>query len=158
MLTALFTGMVFALQSGRAFAIFRAETLTGSVVTLTITRELAPVLTALMVTARAGSAMAAQIGTMQVTQQIEALSAMAVSPVGYLIAPRIIATVLIMPFLTSIFNFVVILGAYIVSTRLLNIDEAMFLENIRYYVDFGDFVQGLFKSIFFAAILVLISC
>lgn len=157
-LTAVFTGMVFALQSGRAFAIFRAETLTGSVVTLTLTRELAPVLTALMVTARAGSAMAAQIGTMQVTQQVEALSAMAVNPVGYLIAPRIIASVLIMPFLTSIFNFVGILGSYVVSTKLLNIDEAMFLENIRYYVDVADFVQGLFKSIFFAAILSLISC
>ncbi|MCB0308339.1 MAG: ABC transporter permease [Bdellovibrionales bacterium] len=157
-LTAIFSGMVFALQSGRAFAIFGAETLTGAVVTITLSRELAPVLTALMVTARSGSAMAAQIGTMQVTQQIEALSAMAVNPIDYLIAPRIVAAILVMPMLTSIFDFVGLLGAYIVSTKLLNIDPAMFMEKIRYYVDVADIVQGLFKSIFFAVILSLVSC
>lgn len=157
-LTATFSGMVFALQSGRAFAIFGAESLTGSVVMMTLTRELAPTLTALMVSARAGSAMAAQLGTMQVTQQIDALSAMAVNPVGYLVAPRIIGTVLTMPLLTSIFNFVGMLGAYIVSVKLLKIDEGGFLEKTRYYVDINDFVQGLFKSIFFGAILALVSC
>lgn len=157
-LTAVFAGMVFALQSGRAFAIFSAETLTGAVVAITITRELAPVFTALMVTARSGSAMAAQLGTMQVTQQIEAMSAMAVDPLEYLIAPRIIATILVMPILTSIFNFVGMLGAYLVSIHLLGIDVAMFLEKIKIYAAISDIVQGLFKSIFFGAILSLVSC
>lgn len=157
-LTAVFAGMVFALQSGRAFAIFSAETLTGAVVAITISRELAPVFTALMVTARSGSAMSAQIGTMQVTQQIEAMSAMAVDPIEYLIAPRVIATILVMPILTSIFNFVGVLGAYIVSIKLLGIDEAMFLEKIKNYVAVSDIVQGLFKSIFFAIILSIVSC
>ena len=157
-LTAIFSGMVFALQSGRAFAIFGAETLTGSVVMMTLTMEIAPTLTALMVSARAGSAMAAQIGTMQVTQQVEALSAMAVNPVGYLVAPRIIGTILTTPILTSIFNCVGMIGAYIVCVKLLKIDEGAFLEKTRYYVDVPDFVQGLFKSVFFGAILSLVSC
>lgn len=157
-LTALFSGMVFALQSGRAFALFQAETLTGAVVMMTISRELAPVLTALMVTARAGSAMAAQLGTMQITQQVDALISMSVDPIDYLISPRIVATTLVVPILTAIYNFVGIVGAYVVSIYLLNIDEGMFLEKIRLYTDVGDFVQGLFKSIFFGFILATISC
>lgn len=157
-LTALFSGMVFALQSGRAFALFRAETLTGAVVTLTLSRELAPTLTALMVTARAGSAMSAQIGTMQITQQIDALRSMAVSPIDYLIAPRVVAAAIVFPLLTSIFNIVGILGAYFISINLLGINHGTFVEKIRYYTDVPDFVQGIFKSIFFGIIMAIICC
>jgi phospholipid/cholesterol/gamma-HCH transport system permease protein len=157
-LTGAFTGMVFALQSGRAFAMFGAETLTGATACLVIARELAPVFTALMVTARAGSAMAAQLGTMQVTQQIDALASMAVNPVHYLIVPRVLATILVAPILTAVFNFVGALGTYIVAVKVLEINEAIFVEKIRYYVEVSDIVQGLFKSVVFAAILSLVCC
>lgn len=157
-LTAAFTGMVFALQSGRAFALFRAETLTGAVASISIARELAPVLTALMVTARAGSAMAAQIGTMQVTQQIDALISMAVNPINYLIVPRITACVMVLPLLTAVFDFIGVLGAYVVGVKLLRIDEAIFVEKIRYYIDVSDILQGLFKSAIFGLTLALVAC
>ncbi|MFH1262818.1 MAG: ABC transporter permease [Pseudomonadota bacterium] len=157
-LTGAFTGMVFALQSGRAFALFGAQTLTGAVACLSIARELAPVLTSIMVTARAGSAMAAQLGTMQVTQQIDALSAMAVNPVNYLIVPRVLASILVVPILTAVFDFVGALGAYVVSVKILEIDAAIFVAKIRYYVEIQDIVQGLFKSVVFAIILSLVSC
>jgi len=157
-LTGAFTGMVFALQSGRAFALFQAETLTGAVASLSISRELAPVLTSLMVTARAGSAMAAQLGTMQVTQQIDALASMAVNPIHYLIVPRVVASVLVLPLLTALFDFIGALGSYVVGVKLLQIDEGVFLQKIRYYVDVSDIVQGLFKSLFFGLILAVVSC
>ncbi len=157
-LTAAFTGMVFALQSGRAFALFRAETLTGAVASISIARELSPVLTALMVTARAGSAMAAQIGTMKVTQQVDALMSMAVNPVHYLVVPRVAACVMVVPLLTAVFDFVGVLGTYIVGVKLLRIDEAIFVQKIKYYIDVSDILQGLFKSSIFALILALVSC
>jgi phospholipid/cholesterol/gamma-HCH transport system permease protein len=157
-LTGAFTGMVFALQSGRAFALFQAETLTGAVTSLSISRELAPVLTALMVTARAGSSMAAQIGTMQVTQQVDAIISMAINPVNYLVVPRVVASVLVLPILTAIFDFIGVLGAYVVGVKLLRIDQAIFLQKIYYYTDIADLVQGLFKSAIFGLILSLIGC
>jgi len=157
-LTGAFTGMVFALQSGRAFAMFQAETLTGAVASISIARELGPVLTALMVTARAGSAMAAQIGTMQVTQQVDALVSMSVNPLNYLILPRIIAAVLVLPLLTAIFDFVGALGTILVGVKILDIEHAVFLQKIYYYVDPSDIVQGLFKSIFFGLILSTVGC
>ena len=157
-LTGAFSGMVFALQSGRAFALFRAETLTGAVASLSMARELAPVLTALMVTARAGSAMAAQLGTMQVTQQVDALISMSVNPVGYLIVPRVIASVLMLPLLTAVFDFIGVLGSYVVGVKLLEIEGAIFLEKIYYYVDISDIVQGLFKASVFGLILAIVGC
>ncbi|MFH1017904.1 MAG: ABC transporter permease [Pseudomonadota bacterium] len=157
-LTGAFTGMVFALQSGRAFSLFRAETLTGAVASISIARELAPVLTALMVTARAGSAMAAQIGTMQVTQQVDALIAMSVNPINYLVVPRVLAAVMVLPLLTAVFDLVGALGTYVVGVKLLRIDEAIFLGKIYYYVDVPDFVQGLFKSAVFGLILSIVGC
>jgi phospholipid/cholesterol/gamma-HCH transport system permease protein len=157
-LTGTFTGMVFALQTGRAFSLFRAETLTGAVASLSLARELAPVLTAIMVTARAGSAMAAQIGTMQVTQQVDALIAMSVNPVSYLVAPRVVAAVLTLPLLTAVFNFVGVLGSYVVGVKLLRIDQAVFLNKIYYYVDVPDIVQGLVKAAVFGLILSIVSC
>ncbi len=158
MLTGAFTGMVLALQTGRALALFSADTLTGAVAVMAITRELGPTLTALMVTARAGSAMAAQLGTMKVTQQVDALVSMAVNPIGFLIVPRIVATILVVPLLTALFDFIGTLGSYVVGVKLLQIDEAIFLHNLTYFVDVPDLVEGLFKSAVFAFILSLISC
>jgi phospholipid/cholesterol/gamma-HCH transport system permease protein len=158
MLTGLFTGMVMALQTGRAFQLFQAETLTGAVCTLAIVKELGPVLATLMITARSGSAMAAQIGTMQVSQQIDALASMAINPMGYLVAPRIFAAVVVTPILTAMFDFVGVLGSYIVGVGMLKINSAVFMEKIITYTSTGNIVEGLFKSAVFGLILASISC
>jgi phospholipid/cholesterol/gamma-HCH transport system permease protein len=158
LLTSSFTGMVFALQSGRAFIRFNAETLTGAVAALSIVRELGPVMVALMVTGRAGSSMAAQLGTMRVTEQIDALETMAINPVNYLIVPRVIAATVMCPVLTGIFDIVGIFGSYLVGVHLLNIDAAIFMDKIRWYVDVPDIVEGLFKAGCFGFALALIGC
>lgn len=157
-LTAIFTGMVLALQTGRAFSLFQAETLTGAVCALSITKELAPVLATLMITARSGSAMAAQLGTMQVSQQIDALISMAVNPMGYLVAPRIIACVIVTPILTAMFDLMGIIGSYLVGVHLLDINQAVFIDKIIFYMDTSNIIEGLFKSAIFAFILSSISC
>ena len=114
-LTGLFTGMVLALQTYYAFRMFSAESLVGATVALSMTRELGPVITALMVTGRAGSAMAAEIGTMRVTEQVDALEVMAINPVQYLVTPRLMAGMVMLPLLTVISDFVGVLGGYWVS-------------------------------------------
>lgn len=157
-LTATFTGMVFALQTGYAFRLFNAETLVGSTVGLALTRELAPVFTALMVVARAGSAMAAEIGTMKVTEQVEALESMAVNPVQYLVVPRVIAGTVMVPCLSALFAFVGVLGAHFVAVQILGIPEVAFTKKLVYYVDADDFIGGLFKASVFGFFLALISC
>jgi phospholipid/cholesterol/gamma-HCH transport system permease protein len=158
MLTGLFTGMVMALQTGRAFQLFQAETLTGAVCALSISKELGPVLAALMITARSGSAMAAQIGTMQVSQQIDALTSMGINAQGYLVAPRIFACIVVTPLLTALFDFIGVLGSYIVGVGMLKINHAIFIEKIVTYTDTSDLVEGLFKSAVFGLILASISC
>src|SRR4051812_20780009 len=115
LLTGLFSGMVFAHQSSRAFEMFDAESLVGPTVALTLTRELAPVFSALMVTMRAGSAMCTELGTMRVTEQVDALETMAVNPVQYLLVPRVLAGLLMVPLLTLLFDTSGILGSYIIS-------------------------------------------
>lgn len=157
-LTGLFTGMVMALQTGRAFQLFQAETLTGAVCTLAIIKELGPVLATLMITARSGSAMAAQLGTMQVSQQIDALTSMAINPQGYLVAPRIIACVIVTPILTAMFDFIGFIGSYLVGVHLLKINDAVFVEKIVQYVTTYNIIEGLFKSVIFGFILASISC
>jgi hypothetical protein len=130
LLTSIFTGMVFALQSGRVFLRFNTETLTGAVATMSIVKELAPVMTALMVTGRAGSAMAAQLGTMRVTEQIDALESMAINPINYLLVPRIIATTVMLPVLTAIFDFVGTAGSY-GDAKIFDIIESKTAANIE---------------------------
>lgn len=158
MITGLFTGGVFALQSNVAFSMFGAQGLTGSTVGLAITRELGPVLCALMVTGRAGSAMAAEIGTMRVTEQIDALEAMAVDPMSYLVAPRIVAGTLMLPVLTAIFDLIGMLGCYVVGTRVLHIPSGPFLGRIDWYVDPDDIWKGLIKAAVFGLILSVVGC
>ena len=157
-LTATFTGMVFALQTGYAFRLFHAETMVGSTVGLALTREIGPVFTALMVVARAGSAMAAEIGTMKVTEQVDALAVMAVNPIHYLVVPRVIASTLVLPCLTAFFVFIGLVGAFFVSTKLLLINEAGVLQKLTYYVDTDDLWSGLIKSCLFGFVLALVGC
>ncbi|MFH1080402.1 MAG: ABC transporter permease [Pseudomonadota bacterium] len=157
-LTGLFTGMVMTLQAYHGFRLFSAETMVGSTVALSMTRELGPVLTSLMVTARAGSAMAAELGTMRVTEQIDALYVMAANPIKHLIVPRVIAGVLMVPLLTVVSNFVGIAGSYFVGVDLLNINEGDFINNIYKMLELNDIYSGLVKAAFFGLILSVIGC
>jgi len=157
-LTGTFTGMVLALQGYHGFRMFSAESLVGSTVALSMTRELGPVLTSLMVTARAGSAMAAELGTMRVTEQIDALYVMAANPVKHLIVPRVAAGVLMVPFLTVVSDFVGILGGYFVGVEILGINSGVFIKNITRLVDLDDIFNGLIKAACFGLILSLIGC
>jgi len=157
-LTGTFTGMVMALQGYHGFRMFSAESMVGSTVALGMTRELGPVLTSLMVTARAGSAMAAELGTMRVTEQIDALYVMSANPIKHLIVPRVIAGVLMVPLLTVVSNFVGIAGSYFVGVGLLNINEGDFMKNIYKMLDLNDIYNGLIKAAFFGLILSVVGC
>ena len=157
-LTGTFTGMVMALQGYYGFKMFSAESMVGSTVALGMTRELGPVLTGLMVTARAGSAMAAELGTMRVTEQIDALYVMSANPVKYLIVPRVIASVLMLPALTIVSVFVGILGGYFVGVPILGINSGAFVNNISALVGLDDLYNGLIKAAFFGLILSLFGC
>ena len=153
-----FTGMVFALQSYYGFRMFGGESLVGATVALGVTRELGPVFTALMVTGRVGSAMAAEIGTMKVTEQVDALHSMSVNPVHYLVMPRIVAAIVMLPVLTVVSDFVGIVGGYFVGVELLNINSGIFVAKIVEFVDLGDIYNGLIKAACFGLILSLIGC
>lgn len=157
-ITGVFTGMVLALQSHYGFRKFGAEGLVGATVALSMSRELGPVLTSLMVTGRAGSAMAAELGTMRVTEQIDALTVMALNPIKYLVTPRVIAAFFMLPVLTVISDFVGILGGYLVGVKLLGINEGAFINKMIKYVELQDIYNGLVKSAFFGIILSVVSC
>jgi phospholipid/cholesterol/gamma-HCH transport system permease protein len=158
MITGAFTGMVLALQSYYGFRKFGAEGLVGTTVALSMTRELGPVLTALMVTGRAGSAMAAELGTMRVTEQIDALTVMALNPVKYLVTPRVIASFFMLPILTIISDFVGIIGGYLVGVKLLGVNEGAYINKMVKYVDLDDIYNGLVKAAVFGIIMSVISC
>jgi phospholipid/cholesterol/gamma-HCH transport system permease protein len=153
-----FTGMVLAIQTYYGFRMFGGESLVGATVALSMTRELGPAITALMVTGRAGSAMAAELGTMRVTEQIDALYTMSVNPVQYLILPRILAGIVMLPFLTIVSDFIGIVGGYFVGVKLLNINSGIFVARIVEFVDLGDIFNGLIKSAVFGLILSLVGC
>jgi phospholipid/cholesterol/gamma-HCH transport system permease protein len=157
-LTGLFTGAVLALQSYYGFRKFAAEGLVGATVALSMTRELGPILTSLMVTGRAGSAMAAELGSMRVTEQIDALVVMALNPVKYLIVPRVIASLIMLPILTVLADFVGIVGGYLVGVKLLGINEGAFISKMIKYVDLEDIYNGLIKAAVFGVILSVVSC
>jgi phospholipid/cholesterol/gamma-HCH transport system permease protein len=157
-LTGTFTGMVLALQTYHAFAQFNAESMVGATVALSMARELGPVLSGLMVTARAGSAMAAELGTMRVTEQIDALHTMAVDPVEYLFIPRMWACIIMVPVLTVFFDFLGIVGGYMVGVGYLNIPAGPFVQSIIRYTDYYDMTDGLIKSCFFGLILSFVGC
>lgn len=149
-LTSAFTGMVLALQGYSALVRFGSEAMVGSLVSLSLTRELAPVLAALMVTARAGSAITATLGNMRVGEQIDALRSMAVDPVQYLVSPRIVAAIVVIPLLTAIFSLVGIAAAYVLSTSMLRLDGGQFWSSVRDSVEWSDVAGGIWKSLVFA--------
>jgi phospholipid/cholesterol/gamma-HCH transport system permease protein len=157
-LTGVFSGMVFAHQSSRAFEMFDAESLVGPTVALTLTRELAPVFTALMVTMRSGSAMCTELGTMRVTEQIDALETMAVNPIQYLLVPRVIAGLVMVPLLVMLFNTAGMGGAYFVSVTVKGISAGTFLGRTHQWLDPEDIYEGLIKGAVFGLSVSLICC
>ncbi len=158
LLVGLFVGAAFSLQTVSAFRMFKAESFIGSTVTLALSRELAPVLAAIMVAARAGSAMATELGSMRITEQIDALHTLAVNPVQYLVTPRIVASTIMVPILTMVFILVGVVGAYFVAVGIMHVDEGYFVANTRWYVDAEDLVQGLIKGGVFGFVLSAIGC
>ncbi len=158
LVTAVFTGMVLALQSYTGFKRFGAEGMVGSVVALSMTRELGPVLSALIVTGRAGAAMAAELGTMRVTEQIDALETLATNPVKYLIAPRFVSGMIMLPALAVVTDIVGILGGYFVTVVLLGASSRVYLRATWDYLQIDDIYSGLIKAFCFGAAFALISC
>ena len=158
LITGAFTGMVLALQSYTGFKRFNAEAFVGTVVALSMTRELGPVLSGLMVSGRVGSAMAAELGTMQVTEQIDALYTLATNPIKYLIVPRFLASLIIMPILTVFADVVGILGGYLVSVNLLGSNPTVYIRRTYDYLDLEDIYIGLLKACVFGMIIAIIGC
>jgi phospholipid/cholesterol/gamma-HCH transport system permease protein len=156
-LTGLFTGMVLALQTVYAFGLFNAQSLVGATVELTLARELAPIFTCIVLVARVGSAVATELGTMRVTEQIDALETMAVDPINYLVVPRILAAAVASPLLTMLFNAVALAGAYGVAVLLKDLSPGTFLNRLEYLVELKDLTDGLGKSIVIGFVVVLIS-
>jgi len=158
LITGAFTGMVFAVQTYHQFHKVKMDTAVGPVIAVAMARELAPVLTALMVAGRVGAAIAAELGTMKVTEQLDALRSMGTSPVDYLAIPRFLALLLALPLLTAEAMAFGIFSGYLVGVRMLGIDEAYFLTNMFKFTDIKDVGSGLVKAVFFAIFIALISC
>jgi phospholipid/cholesterol/gamma-HCH transport system permease protein len=156
--TALSTGMVLALQSYTGFKRFGAETLIGTVVSLSMTRELGPVLTGLMVAGRAGASMAAELGTMRVTEQIDALTTLATNPMKYLVVPRFIASTVMMFFLTILGMMIGVIGGYFVGVKVLGTNPVTYINNSINYTEVTDIWYGLIKALAFGAVVGLIGC
>jgi phospholipid/cholesterol/gamma-HCH transport system permease protein len=157
-LTGLFAGAVFAFQSYIAVKRLGGEEFIGAAVALSLARELSPVLTGLMVTGRAGSAIAAEIGTMRITEQIDALTTVGINPIHYLIVPRIIAGMLILPFLSLFTTFAGIAGGYCVAVYALDLNSYDYLVSIQKCVELSDVGNGLVKTAVFGLILTWVGC
>ena len=158
LLTATFTGMVMALQTFTVLRRFNAESYVGSLVGLSMVRELAAVLSGLIVAGRAGSAMGAELGTMRVTEQIDALETMATDPVHYLVVPRVWATVLTLPLLIVLADAVGIGGGYLVSVVLMGANPVSYVDNTFQYMDLKDLTSGLIKASFFGMLVAAVGC
>jgi phospholipid/cholesterol/gamma-HCH transport system permease protein len=157
-LTAAFTGMVLGLQGYYSLRKFGAEAALGSAVALAIIRELGPVLASLMVTARAGSAMTAEIGIMRITEQIDALDTMAINPLQYLISPKLVAAVIGVPLLVAIFDVVGIYGGYLVGVELLGVSGGSYWGSVESAVEWKDVYGGILKSLSFGLIISWVCC
>lgn len=157
-LTAIFTGMVLALQSYTGFARFSAEGAIANVVVLSMTRELGPVLAGLMVAGRIGAAMAAEIGTMRVTEQIDALTTLSTNPIKYMVVPRLIAGLTMLPLLVLIADIIGVFGGYLVSIYKLGFNPANYLKNTYDFLQLEDVVSGLVKASVFGFIVTLMGC
>lgn len=158
LLTALFTGLVLALQSYIGFHRFGAESMVSTVVSLSMLRELGPVLVALMVAGRVGSEFAAELGTMRVSQQIDALWTLSTDPFRYLVTPRVLAVTLMLPLLVAMADLIGMAGGYLISVNFLNQTPAVYLENSTRYLQMNDLFSGLFKAMVFGSIIGIIGC
>lgn len=157
-MTALFSGMVIALQSYTGFSRFNAEGAVANVVVLTITRELAPVLAGLMLAARVGASVAAEIATMRVTEQIDALRTLNVNPMKYLIVPRVLAGFVMLPILVFIADIIGVLGGWLVGVNLLGFSSAGYIKQTIDFVTYNDISSGLIKAAVFGLIVTLMGC
>lgn len=157
-LTGTFIGMVLAVQSYFQFRQIGLETRLGGVINMTLVRELGPVLAATMLAGRVGSSMAAELGTMRVTEQIDALSAMGANPIRYLVVPRFLACLFLIPTLTVMADFMGVAGGHFYSVNILKIDVHHYWHNSAKFVSNFDLFVGLFKSIFFGAAIAMVSC
>src|SRR5512146_2250966 len=153
-----FTGMVLGLQGYNTLRRFGSEGALGTVVALVLVRELGPVLAALMITARAGSAMAAELGSMQATEQIDALTVMAINPIQYLVSPRLLAGLISFPLITSIFDVIGIWGGYAIGVGLMGAPSAPYFNGIAGSMTSHDISLGLYKSLLFGAIVMWVCC
>jgi len=157
-LTGSFTGMVLALQLFYTLRKFGSDALLGPAIALSLIRELGPVLSALMITGRAGSALAAEIGMMRSSEQIDALTAMALNPMRYLIVPNIVAGIIVFPLLTSIFDLIGIYGGYVVGVKLLGVGSGTYFSQMENFVGMEDIRLGLYKSLSFGVIVSWVCC
>lgn len=153
-----FTGMVLGLQGYNSLRRFGSEGALGTLVALTLVRELGPVLAALMIAARAGSAMAAELGSMQTTEQIDALTVMAINPIQYLVSPRLLAGIISFPLLTSVFDVIGIWGGYMIGVVLMGAPGSSYMNGIATYMSGHDIVTGIIKSLVFGVLVTWVCC
>ena len=156
LLAGMFTGMVLATQTYFGFKLINVDSLIGSIVAISLAKELAPVLTGLIVAGRAGSAMAAQIGSMKVTEQIDALEVMGIDSLQYLAVPRIIAATIAVPMLSVVFLFIGNFGSWLVGTKTLMIDESLFFSKLGEFMYVSDIAQGVIKASVFGFVIAVI--
>jgi phospholipid/cholesterol/gamma-HCH transport system permease protein len=157
-LVGLFTGMVFALQTVNAFMLFGLEGVAGGVTGKALAVELAPVLTALMLAGRAGAGIATELGTMRITEQIDALESMAVNPIQFLVLPRVVAGMIMAPLLTLLFFIIGMFGAYVISVVKMGVDHGQFIYNTKNILQATDVLQGVSKAVVFGIAITLIGC
>jgi phospholipid/cholesterol/gamma-HCH transport system permease protein len=157
-LVSAFTGMVLGLQGYNELRQFGSEGALGTLVALTLVRELGPVLAALMIAARAGSAMAAELGSMQTTEQIDALTVMAINPVQYLVSPRLLAGIISFPLLTAVFDVIGIWGGFMIGVVLMGASGASYLNGIATYMSPHDIITGIIKSLVFGVVVIWVCC
>jgi phospholipid/cholesterol/gamma-HCH transport system permease protein len=158
MVTGGFIGMVMAVQSYDQFRFMHLETNLGAVINISLVKELGPVLAATMLAGRVGSSMAAELGTMKITEQIDALRVLGASPVHYLVVPRFLACVLLIPLLTIMSEAAGVFGGWLISTQVCGIDSLHYWNHTADYIGFFELFSGLFKSVFFGAAIAVVSC
>jgi phospholipid/cholesterol/gamma-HCH transport system permease protein len=158
LLVGLFTGMVLSLQSYHALVQFGAQGSLGTLVALSLIRELGPVLTAIMITARAGSAITAEIGIQRISEQIDALGTMRIDPLKYLVSPRISASIISFPLLTAVFDLIGILGGYITGVVILGVNSGTYFYRVQTSVELKDVTDGFIKAVVFGVIVATICC
>lgn len=158
LLVGLFTGMVLGLQMSSALVRFGAQGYLGSIVALALVRELGPVLAAIMITARAGSAITAEIGIQRISEQVDALSTMRIDPLQYLVSPRMAAAIVSFPVLTALFDLIGIVGGYISGVMIMGANSGTYLFRVQSSLELEDIVQGFIKSVVFAVVVSIVCC